>query len=101
MEKKTKSVRNWVDAGGNPLSNPYFREKPKLSVFENGQFSEHFFLDQKFKTKCKMLWGKSFGNFFDTQKIFFQDTFFEKKVKKHFEKLYALKKFSKFFLNFF
>ena len=50
----------------NPRSNPYFRAKPKLSVFENGQFSRHFFY-QKVSRKCKMLWGKSFGNFFNTQ----------------------------------
>jgi len=34
--------------GESPRSNPYFKAKPKLSVFENGQFSGHFFLDQKF-----------------------------------------------------
>ena len=66
--------------GGSPLSNPYFRAKPKLSVFENGQFSGHFFFHQKFSQKCKMLWGKSFGNFFDTQKkIFFRTLFLKKK----------------------
>ena len=69
--------------GESPRSNPYFKAKPKLSVFENGQFSGHFFLDQKFKKQCKMLWGKSFGIFFDTQKkIFFRTLFFKKNSKK-------------------
>ena len=36
-------------------SNPYFRAKPKLSVFQNEQFSGHFCLDQKFSKKYKML----------------------------------------------
>ena len=86
--------------GGSPLSNPYCRAKSKLSVFENGQFNGHFFfLDKTFSKKCKMLWGKSFGNFFDTQKNFFSGHFFKKNFKKNFEKLFALKKFSKFFLN--
>ena len=62
--------------GESPVSNPYFKAKPKLSVFENGQFSGHFFLDPKFSNKCKMLWGKSFRNFFDTQKRFFFRTLF-------------------------
>ena len=84
------------------LSNPYFRAKPKLPVFENGQFSGHFFLDQKFSKKCKMLWGKSFGNFFDTQKnVFFQEIFFEKKVKKILKNFSPLKNFPNFFWIFF
>ena len=67
----------WYRVGReSPRSNPYFRAKPKLPVFENEQFSGHFFLDQKFKKKCKMLWGKRFGNFFDTQKLFFSGHFF-------------------------
>ena len=45
-----------VPWGGSPLSNPYFRAKPKLSVFENGKFSGHIFFNQKFSKKCKMLW---------------------------------------------
>ena len=84
--------------GGSPRSNPYFRAKIKLSVFENGQFSGHFFLDQKFSKKCKMLCGKSFENFFDTQKkLFFQDTFLEKNIFFNFKNFFAPQKFSKFF----
>ena len=41
--------------GGSPRSNPYFKAKPKLSVFESRQFSGHFFLGKKFSKKCKML----------------------------------------------
>ena len=49
-----------------------------------------------------MLWGKSFGFFFDTQKKkFFQDTFFQKKFKKNLENFLRAKSFSKFFLLFF
>ena len=45
---------------------------------------------------------KKFGKFFDTQKkFFFQDTFFEKKLKKNLENFLRAKSFSKFFLNFF
>ena len=98
------SEKNWtLPWGGSPRSNLYFSAKPKLSVFENGQFSGHFFLDQKFKKKCKMLWGKSFGNFFDTQKHFFlKGHFFWKKSKKKFWTTFRpVKKFSKCFLNFF
>ena len=69
-------VLRYRGGGGSPRSNPYFKAKPKLSVFENGQFSGHFFFDQKFFKKCKMLWGKSFGIFFDTQKKFFFRTLF-------------------------
>ena len=54
-----------------PLSNPYFKENQKLSVFYNGQFGGHFFLDKNVFNKCKMLCGKNFENFFDTQKKFF------------------------------
>ena len=73
---------------GSPRSNPYFKAKLKLSVFENGQFSGHCFLDQKCLKKCKMLWGKSFGNFFDTQKKFFFRTLFLKKNSKQIWKMF-------------
>ena len=104
--------KNWkfnivkIPCGGSPLSNPHFWAKPKLSVFENGQFSEPFFYYQKFSKKCKMLCRKSFGIFFDIQKKLFLN-FFSKKVswKKFF---LSVKKLFKtfppqhfaFFLNF-
>ena len=73
----------------------------KLSVFENGQFSGHFFLDQKFKKKCKMLWGKSFGIFLTLKKKFFSGHFFSKKIQKKFGKFFKGKKFFKMFFYFF
>jgi hypothetical protein len=77
--------------------NPYFRAKPKLSVFENGQFSGHFFLTKNIQKNVKCYGEKVLEIFSTLKKNVFQDTFFENKFKKNFEKLFALKTFFKFF----
>ena len=87
--------------GGSPLSNPYFRAKPKLSVFENRQFNGHFFFTKNFQQNVKYYGEKVLELFWHSKKNFFQDTFFEKKFKKNFEKLFTLKKIFQIFLNFF
>ena len=57
--------------GGSPRSNPYFREKPKLSVFENGQFSTHFFFIVFFWcTRRWALGNLKMCNFFFMAKFF-------------------------------
>ena len=98
-----KLVSDYYRGGGeSPRSNHYFKAKPKLSVFENGQFSGHFFLDQKFKKKCQMLWGKKFWNFFwHSKKFFFKTLFFKKQFKKNLENFLRAKSFSKLFFTFF
>ena len=71
--------------GGSPLSNPYFRTKPKLSVFENGQFSGHFFFTKTFQKNVKCHGEEVLEIFLTLKKnCFFQDTFFEKKNQKNF-----------------
>ena len=63
--------------------------------------ADTFFWTKIFLNNVKCYGEKVLEIFLTLKKFFFQDTFFEKKVKKNFEKLFALKKFSKFFLNFF
>ena len=48
-----------------------------------------------------MLWGKSFGNFFDTQKKIFSGHFFGKKLKKNLENFFKGEKIFKIKKTFF
>ena len=62
--------------GESPLSNPYFREKPKLYVFENGQFSGHFFFTKNFQNNVKCYGEKGLEIFLTLKKKFFSGHFF-------------------------
>ena len=87
--------------GGSPQSNVYFRAKPNLSVFENGQFSGHFFLDQKLKKNVKCYGEKVLEFFLTLKKNFFSGHFFSKKIQKKFGKFFKGVKFFKMFFYFF
>ena len=65
-----------------------FRQNQNCPFLKIDRLADTFYLDKKVSNKCKMLWGKSFENFFDTQKKNCFRTLF---WKKHF------KKFGKFF----
>jgi hypothetical protein len=56
--------------GGSALSNPYFRQKPKLSVFENGQFSGHFFFSKTFQKNVKCYGKKVLESFLTLTNLF-------------------------------
>jgi hypothetical protein len=86
-----------VCGGGEvPQINPYFRAKPNCPFLKTDSLADTFFWTKHFFKKYEMLWG------IDTQKMFFfSGPFFEKKFMDNFEKLFALNKFSKLFLNFF
>ena len=63
--------------------------------------ADTFFWTKNFLKNVKCYGEKVLEIFLTLKKHFFLGHFFWKKVKKNFEKLFALKKFSKFFLNFF
>ena len=88
------------EGGESPLSNSYFRAKPKLSVFENGQFSGHFFFTKNFQKNVKCYKEKVLEIFLTLKKKFFSGHFFWKKVQKKFGKFFKGEKFFKIFSEF-
>ena len=73
-------IFNNYTVGGSPLSNPYCRAKPKLSVvFENGQFRGHFFWTKTFQKNVKCYVEKILKMFLTFKKSFFSEHFFGKK----------------------
>ena len=105
ISKFTWAIISFVPwgGGGSPRSNPYFRAKPKLSVFENGQFSGHFFFTKNVKKENVKCYGEKVLEIFLTlTKNFFSGHFFCKKVQKKFGKFFKGEKFFKIvFLLFF
>ena len=95
---KELQIRKPVDTtvGGSPLGNPYFRAKPKLSVFENEQFS-----GQNFQTNVKCYGEKVLEIFLTLKKKFFSGHFFSKKIQKKFGKFFKGEKFFKMFFYIF
>ena len=87
-------VLNTVWGGGSPPTNAFFREKQKVSVFENGQFSGHLifykktFLPEEFFSKFPKLFcpQKICQNVFEilSKKISPKNIFFQKKRKMFF-----------------
>ena len=72
----------------NLLSNPYFKAKPKLCVFVNGQFSGHFF-GKFFLILKKFSPLKHFPNFVFFQKRVLKKTFFFE-CQKHFQNFFFI-----------
>ena len=77
-----------------PGSNAHPREKLKVSVFWNGQFSGHLIFDKKFFVSLPQLTRTLF---FLKKNVFFCKLFFEKKNFQNFKKFSAHKQFVKFY----
>ena len=88
------------DRGGSSRSNPYFKAKPKLFVFENRQFSWRFFGTKNFQTNEKCYREKVWKFFWLSKNFFFPGQFFWKQIQKKFGNFFEEKSFSKCFLDF-
>ena len=87
--------------GGSPRSNPHFRKNQNCPFLKTDSLADTFFWTKKFQKNVKCYKEKVLEIFLTLKKVFFQDTFFEKKFKKNLENFLRAKSFSKLFLNFF